>query len=919
MCTVQALIRTPQEILAASQQVVHNRDVNVNMHRWKFSALASAACLCAALTSPNAAALALGSISVQSHLGQPLRAEVDIPQLTAAEAATLQTTVATPDIFQAHGMEYNEAARTLQIELQRRPDGTARLRLTTTAPINDPFVDIILQANWNAGNLVRSYTLLLDPAPTPQAQKPGTPVQISTPAQTGRSYQSQPRVRGTAPGRAAPAAAPAEGGDSVTVRPGDTAGRIAEAHRPAGVSLDQMLVAMLQQNPSAFIQGNVNRIRAGAVIKLPSQEQAESTSAKEARKIIAAQSRDFNAFRQKLAERTADAQVEAADRSATGKVQAQVEDRSPTAAPADKLTLSKGAVAAQAEERLAKQKQAAAQEERMQELQRNLSELESLNSSAQGGPQNAAGTVDAGAPAPGSAPATDGSPAAGLAVEANVPAAPATAVEPPKADMPAPAAAQENTAEQPKPKPKRRPVAPPPPPPEPSLLEELLANPLVPAGGGVAVLLLGFLAWRSRKQKAAAQAASDAAALDSAQLPPDSLFDSSGGQQVDTSSDGPASTMAYSPSQLDANGDVDPIAEADVYLAYGKDEEAQKILREALRNTPNRLPVHLKLAEIHAKRQELPQLEAVARTIHRLSQGQGSDWEQVRNLGRNADPANPFYADAAQAAPESAPSSAFAQALAESSVAEPPAEAPKAEAAEQPAATELPDLNLDLDLNVPAQAASTSEATDQFIAALDSQLDINAPATHSDLPSQIIDTQFAQDLLTPAPAEAAPAAPAQDLDALDLDLSDLNLDLPSSAAPAPAAEPAPAAPAPAEGLDGLDFALDTDFALPAAEPASTTPAPAPEPAPAAPAAEDDFGLSQLDLGGDLSAPAPAAESTGDASSGGSADALSTKLDLAQEFAAIGDSEGARSLIEEVLAEATGTLKVRAEKMLNELD
>ncbi len=86
---------------------------------------------------------------------------------------------------------------------------------------------------------------------------------------------------------------------------------------------------------------------------------------------------------------------------------------------------------------------------------------------------------------------------------------------------------------------------------------------------------------------------------------PDSLFDSSGGQQIDTNSDTPASTMAYSPSQLDANGDVDPIAEADVYLAYGKEDEAIKILAEALRSAPDRLNIHIKLAEIYAKQQDL--------------------------------------------------------------------------------------------------------------------------------------------------------------------------------------------------------------------------------------------------------------------------------------------------------------------------
>jgi pilus assembly protein FimV len=904
--------------------VAHNRDVNVDMHRWKFSALASAAYLCAALTSTDAAALALGSISVQSYLGQPLRAEVDVPQLSSAEASSLETMVATPDIFQAHGMEYGNTARTLQVKLQRRPDGSAKLQLSTSAPVNEPFVDIILQANWNAGNLVRSYTLLLDPAPSAvrkDAKVGGTPVQVSPPAQTASSYQSQPRARTTAPATSATAAASLStpAGESVTVRPGDTAGRIAGANRLAGVSLDQMLVAMLQSNPHAFIDGNVNRIRAGTVIKLPSQEQAQSTSAPEARKIIAAQSRNFNAFRQKLASRTADAQLEAADRTATGKVQAQVADDSPAAAPADKLTLSKGAISAQAEDKLAKQKQASAQDERMQELQRNLAELDALNKKAPDSTPSATGTVDANTTQAVAVPATAAEPAAnatpsGVAVTTNLPADPnSTTLVPPQADMQA-APTAESEAPKPTPQPKKKPAPPPPPPPpEPSFLESLLSNPLVPAGGAAAALLAGLLVWRSRKQKAAA--AGTASTLDSAQLPPDSLFDSSGGQQVDTSNDGSASTMTYTPSQLDANGDVDPIAEADVYLAYNKDEEAQKILRDALHNAPSNLPVHLKLAQIHAKNQELPQLESVARAIHRLTNGQGDDWKQVRTLGRNTDPNNPFYAEeSVGAASEPAPSSGFAQALAASSAAAP--------------AMDL-DFDLDLDAGAPAKAVKQPELPeeDPLIAALDSQLDILAPQTHSEMPSQIIDTQFAQDLLDPSPTTDTSAP-------LDLgNFGDLNLDLPAST-PAPVQPSAPAqsmAPEAPSSLEGLDFSLDTDFSLPAAAPA------APAPAPAAPAAapEDDFGLSQLDLSNDFSLPSAEAspganididididamaDTGADSAPTMANDALGTKLDLAQEFAAIGDSEGARSLIEEVLTEASGTLKVRAEKMLSELD
>lgn len=129
------------------------------------------------------------------------------------------------------------------------------------------------------------------------------------------------------------------------VKTGDTAGRLAAAHKPAGVSLDQMLVAKLRSNPQAFVNGNINRMQSsGAVIQMSDTATAQATSSKEARQIMAAQSRDFNEFRRQLAGIAPVAPVAAASRTASGQVQAHVEDSKPSTAAPDKLTLSKGSV-----------------------------------------------------------------------------------------------------------------------------------------------------------------------------------------------------------------------------------------------------------------------------------------------------------------------------------------------------------------------------------------------------------------------------------------------------------------------------------------------------------------------------------------------------------------------------------------------
>lgn len=851
------------------------------MHRWKLSALAAAAFVSAALTPTDASALALGRVAVQSALGEPLRAEIEVPQATAAELEGLRAGIATPDIFKAQGMEYSSTARQVHVEVVRRPDGTAVLRLSSNSPVSDPFIDLVVDANWSAGQLVRSYTLLLDPpaaqrpapAPTTAPQIQSAKSEAAKPASTGRTYSSD----GAAP---APASAGRgdSAGDSVTVRSGDTAGRIANAQRASGVSLDQMLVAMQRSNPNAFVQGNVNRLRAGAVLKMPSREEALGTSTKEARQIVAAQSRDFNEFRRRLASKAPDAKVAAAERTASGQVQAQVQDNAAAAAPADKLTLSKGAIKGQhaAEEKLAQDKQANAQSDRMGELQRNLDELKQVAA-------NASGTAATPAPAPVAAAGT--TPAPGLPVPVTPPAAPATApvaeapaatAAPASTDAPsAEAAAAPSPAEAPAPvapaaaAPKPAPVAVTPPAPAPGFLEELTGdNPLIlPAAGGALALLLGLLGWRTL-QRRRAQAA-DSSGVPDSQMASESFYDGSGGQQVDTrhsATTGGASTMAYSPSQLDAGGDVDPVAEAEVYLAYGRDVQAEEILKEALRTQPDRLGVHMKLAEIYAKRQDVKSLETSARAIQPLTNSTGPNWERVLELGRLADPGNALYQGGASA-PAAPSSSPFADALAKTQGA-PAGLAAGAAAAGMTAA---------------AQSAPAAMAG-RFPADLDLSLDMDLPGGLSDDPA------------------AAMAGPASVLAPSDQDFAALepNWGSPASMQSPAAAKPLDPSPAASQPLDlgKLDLALES------AEAAAAAPA-------IDPGLTLDLSGLDLDLGDSPAAPV-AAQTQPD-------DPLSTKLDLAREFHAIGDSEGARTLVEEVIAEASGEIKNRAQRLLAEID
>ena len=429
------------------------------MQRWKLSALAAATLALSSLPATDAWALALGRITVQSALGEPLRAEVEIPQLSAAEADSLQAAIASPAAFRAQGMEFTGTANSVRVQVQKRANGSAVLKLSSFQPVNDPFVDLVIDANWASGKLQRNYTLLLDPpatrrpAPAPTTAAQATPAVVPAPARpavTARPASSPVNTAGrdlrndrdqdeaaTKPlrKRQAGTAAPAGSSDEVRVRTGDTAGRIAAAHKPAGVSLDQMLVAMLRSNPQAFVNGNINRMRSGAVIQLPDQAAAQATSAKEARQIMAAQSQDFNQFRRQLAGVAPVAPVEAASRSASGQVQAHVADAKAATAAPDKLTLSKGSVkGVAADEQVAQQKQAADQSARADELKRNMAELSQIAAAtkpAGTAAAPAAGTPAAAAPAASPAVTVPAASAANAAAPAPAPAADAAATSAP--------------------------------------------------------------------------------------------------------------------------------------------------------------------------------------------------------------------------------------------------------------------------------------------------------------------------------------------------------------------------------------------------------------------------------------------------------------------------------------------------------
>ncbi|MDD2880882.1 MAG: fimbrial protein FimV [Rhodoferax sp.] len=860
----------------------------------------------------SANALSLGRVNVQSSLGEPLRAEIEILDINAEEAATLNARVAPPDAFRAAGLDYNAAMSSLQATLQRRSNGHAYLKLSSERAINEPFVDMILEASWSTGRIVRDYTMLFDP---PGLRNSATtaiaPAQAPAPQPVPAPARALPppiRPEATPPRAPSPAAAvkpapaskpqtqqPDTDKQQVSVKTGDTAGRIAANNKPANVSLDQMLVALLRSNPDAFIGDNVNRIKAGAVVTLPTETEATATSTTQASQIIFAQSQDFNAFRRKLASSAPTTQVTPTSRAVSGKLEAKVEDKKPSAATPDKLTLSKGAVTDKAsEDQLAQARNAKETANRAAELAKNLQDLNKIAAASSAGaaasePKPAQVTLPVPVAQP-EAPAASATAAASASLAASAAVA-ASAAAVASAPVLAPASAPAKAASAAKPV---EPVAAE----EPGFVNTLMEDPLLPGGAlGLVALLVGFGFYKARQRK---KAQAQDSAFGESRLQPESFFGNSGGQNVDTNNSVTGSSMIYSPSQLEAVDDVDPVAEADVYLAYGRDLQAEEILKDALRTRPERLAIHQKLLEIYAKRRDAKAFEAIATLAFNLTNGMGQDWEQICEKGLTIDPDNALYLPGGQP---------FAEVGSTTRPAGLDSVLPDAQTDQKDQRTEpmpLTEGNTDLDLD------------------LDFSLD------EPDLPDLPEIESAAPNLTAPAATEPAPLTLPDDF----------AWTMPEPIEPVEPIETAeaeePAAPESAHmQLDYTGLSDDTLNSNDDFDKTQVLNVPAAADKPAA-----DSGLMEFDLGSlalDFSSTKPGEFVTPDDASSGllpdldegpitlagafpeaSGDPLETKLALAEEFKAIGDDDGARALIEEVIAEATGEMKAKAQLALKQL-
>ena len=306
--------------------------------------------------------------------------------------------------------------------------------------------------------------------------------------------------------------------------------------------------------------------------------------------------------------------------------------------------------------------------------------------------------------------------------------------------------------------------------------------------------------------------------------------------------------MSYSLSQLDAIGDVDPVAEADVYLAYGRDLQAEEILKEAMRGNPERMAIRTKLLEVYAKRRDTKGFELLATQLYSLTQRRGRGLGEGAGTRPQIDPENPLYQ------PGGAPgggaggqpgrwSSRWAPARCRSRCCRRPrSSTPRSIDVRRRTAG----VDLDLDLDAAMRRADRAGAAAEHAAARRRRRPVEAPSF--DLDAARPDAAG----LRCAAAGAAPHRPSAPSVEFDLAGISLDLDLPAAGSPARGADSGPTTAPSGFGESGLSGFDDDD----------------------------------------------------------AADPLARKLELAEEFRQIGDIEGARDLLQEVVAKAVGLAEVQ---------
>ncbi len=899
-----------------------------------------------ALTSEMAYALGLGEVKLKSALNQPLVAEIELLDAKNLAPGEVVPVLASAEDFNRAGVDRQYFLTDLTFTPVLRPDGKSVIRVSSTKPVREPYLNFLIEVLWPSGRLLREYTLLLDPPLySPEIAASAAP-QLPVAA---------PISRPAAAPRAADRPASAPQGEQYKVTPNDTLWEIAERARQGG-TVHQAMLAIQDLNPDAFIGGNINRMKNGQVLRLPTAEQVASRSQAEAIQQVAQQNASWRqaagaapgGIRQLDATQRGSAGASparseqgdnlrlVAPEAGSAKAGSEAGNGNDAAALRDKLAVSEENLDSSRRENLDLK-------DRLNDLQGQLDKLQRLmqmkdDQLAELQAQLATDGAPAGessAPAGETSAVANAEPAAAAPVAASAEGDtdPAEAQVAPEA---APAAEPARAA-----KPEQKPAAPAAAPvqPEaesPSYLDDLMANPVllgVLGGSALLLLLVGLMALSRRNAMKEAELQESLLAENSS----DTFFVAA----HDRDDEHAAAALAEDereaePTDSLAAAGSDPLAEADIYIAYGRFNQAADLLHNALNDEPQRSDLRLKLMEVYA---ELGDREGFARQEAELRDigGSSAAIEQMRARY----PAMAVGAGLGLAVAGAASSSDLDSFSVDDLELDAPSTTPEP-LADDAFDLSLDDLELDSELNGPE--LNNSERNNEVV-------DASEPAAEQPA-SELDDFNFDELELETAAAESSIDDFSFDLDeptkagdpSFEDELARFSLDLDEqSAASSSVADEGSgrvlSAPLETDAADDFDFGL-ADAPQPAHMPdefdlSLDDEAVAPEAAPEVLASELEQVEAELDdlsrnlsepLDEPIQAPAAAIDPVDPAPETmdedfdffADTDETTTKLDLARAYIDMGDAEGARDILDEVMSEGSDTQQQEAREMLAKL-
>ncbi len=864
-------------------------------------------------------ALSLGSLETHSALNQRFDAVIPVRDLDPADIDGIKAGIASAADFARAGLDRPYLLQRLRFNPTVTPDGRTVIRVTSQGAIREPFLDFLVEVVWPKGRLLKEYTVLLDPPVTTGRQSP--PLEAPRTA-AGKLARGAVTVAAASPAVKAPGGGVGQARVYGPVRPGQTLWSIAKGLNVRGATTTQVALALFRENRDAFVGGDINRLRVGARLRVP--QAVTAIPAGKAR-------REFLDL------------IRAQGRSKTGPHPGSPAKRAELhiVTPSKKKAPEEGAIEQVKSDLMIVREAGESTRQETQDLRNRIQELEAqladirrllalkndqLARLASGKRTSPSAPESVSERPPAVVPPVVGE--ADVATEPPPPAAPPTEsagrqVPTPLQGPPAQAASPEATAPVAAVQPES-PTAPPHPvapevepaasvtPPEPGILDRLLGDTtLLGVVGAFAVVMLALIWLFVRRRREA-----EIQLQESMLIHPEAMTRSGGGADPDAPEaraglkevDETSFMSDFTPSDIDAlheeTGEVDPASEADVYIAYGRYQQAESLIAQALEKQPERVDLKLKLLEIYFTTRNTAAFVKLAEEMgaQGVANSEPEAWKKVVEMGRELLPSHRLFGGQRTPEPAAASTRPAAAAVAGDRVA--------------PDTTALPTA-LDIEAEVselPSVGTQSGTVQDEGEASVGGS---SKEAKSGDL--------MDEPPSGPPKTLQSPSELDIDLDDLasldDIDLGDIDLDrLSESTDATPTQETHPST----TGLESGSPAVSSAPRAQSSDAVSEVP---------------DIDLSDLEMGetdvvskaevgslSDLLQPVSEHVET-DAGSPSAADSagardnqeeIETKLDLARAYLEMGDSEGAKEILVEVAEEGNAQQRDQARDLLEDL-